>query len=145
MQAIGTWEGGFQTTLEDGRGHSTRVDLPIDEGGWNLGTSALELSVLSLAGCITTIFALVAKRRRLRFDGLRVQLEAHRPEGALTIESVEGTLRVVTSAREKDVEAALGITLRTCPVGVLYERAGIPVRVRSMVVAPDLMVAGATP
>jgi putative redox protein len=145
MKAVGTWKGGFQTQLEDSRGHTITVDLPPDEDGDNLGTSALELSVLSLAGCITTIFALVAKKRRLRFKEMMVELDAERPKGSPTIASVDGVLRVVTSAPKEDVETALNITLRTCPVGVLYEHAHIPVRIRPILVAPDPSVGGRTP
>jgi putative redox protein len=145
MKAVGTWKGGFQTQLEDARGHAVTVDLPADEDGGNLGTSALELSVLSLAGCITTIFALVAKKRRLTFEEMQVELDAERPEGSPTIVSVDGVLRVVTSVPKEDVETALNITLRTCPVGVLYEHAHIPVRVQPIVLAPDPSVGGRTP
>lgn len=145
MKAVGTWKVGFQTQLEDARGHTVTVDLPADEDGGNLGTSALELSVLSLAGCITTIFALVAKKRRLRFESMRVELDAERPEGSPTITSVDGVLRLVTSADREDVETALNITLRTCPVGVLYEHAHIPVRVRPILVASSRSGGGATP
>jgi putative redox protein len=143
MKAVGTWKGSYRTTLEDDRGHSVTVDLPRDEDGGDLGTSALELNVLSLAGCITTIFALVAKRRRLSFEQMRVELEANRPEGSPTVESVEGTFRIVTSAPHADVETALRLTLRTCPVGVIYGRAGIPVHVRPIVVAPERVAAAA--
>jgi len=112
------------------------VDLPTDEGGRDLGPSALELSVLSLAGCITTIFALVAKKRKLGFEALSVGLEARRPGEAPTIASVGGTLHVVTSASMEDVQAALDITLRTCPVGVLFNHAKVPVQVHAIVTPP---------
>ena len=36
MRAVGTWKGGFQTQLEDARGHAVIVDLPPDEDGGNL-------------------------------------------------------------------------------------------------------------
>ncbi len=129
MLASGVWKGGFQTVLNDGRNHEITVDLPDDEAGEDAGTSALELSVLSLAGCISTIFTLVARRRRLTFDTLRVDLEAERPRGSPTITGVTGTLHVGTVASVDDVRAALGITMRTCPVGVLFERANIPLAV----------------
>jgi putative redox protein len=141
MKAVATWGGGFQTELEDARGHSVIVDLPRDEGGADVGPSALELNVLSLAGCITTIFALVARKRRLKLDSMDLELTAERPEGAPTITSVRGVFRVVTSAPAAEVDTTLQITLRTCPVGVLYERAGIPVRVRSVVVSPEPVAA----
>jgi putative redox protein len=136
MKAIGTWQSGYRTLLEDESGHSVIVDLPEDEGGKDVGPFALELSVLSLAGCITTIFALIAKRRRLKFDGMRVELDAQRPKGAPTIVSVEGVLKVETAAPRDDVDTVLAITLRTCPVGVIYERAQIPVRIRLEVAEP---------
>ena len=134
MKAVGTWMGGFRTRLEDDRGHSVVVDLPTEEGGRNLGPSALELSVLSLAGCISTIFALVAQRRRLRYDSFHVDLVAARPAGSRTITSVEGTARIETSSSPEEAEMTLRVTLRTCPVGVLLEQAGVPVRVHALVV-----------
>jgi putative redox protein len=129
MQALGTWAGGFRTVLEDGRTHTVTVDLPRDEGGESSGPSALELAVLSLAGCITTIFALVARRRRLAFSGMSIALEAERPEGAPTIARVRGTFRLRTDATVEEVGTTLRLTLRTCPVGVIFHQAGIPVEV----------------
>lgn len=136
MRAIGTWQGGYRSLLEDGRGHEVAIDLSAEEGGADGGTSALELSVLSLAGCITTIFALVAEKRRVGFDALSVELDAERPRGSPTITSVSGSLRVVTSAPPEEVATVLNLTLRTCPVGVLFEHAQIPIRVRPIVAAP---------
>jgi putative redox protein len=129
MQAIGTWKNGYETLLEDDRAHSVIVDLPVDEGGRSVGPSALDLSVLALAGCITTTFALVARKRRFAFQGMTVALEAERPSGAPTITRVRGTLRLRTRAGQGEVETALRLTLKTCPVGVIFERAGIPVEV----------------
>ena len=129
MQAIGTWAGGYRTILEDGRTHTVTVDLPRDEGGESAGTSALELAVLSLAGCITTIFALVARRRRLPFSGMSIALEAERPDGSPTIARVRGTFRLRTTATPEEVGTTLRLTLRTCPVGVLFHQAGVPVDV----------------
>jgi len=136
MHATGEWTVGFQTRLEDGRGHIVTVDLPLDEHGRDLGPSALELNVMSLAGCISTIFALVAKARHLRFDALRVTLDAERPKGAPTISAVSGEVRVTTRAPAAEVETAVEFTLRTCPVGVIFERAQIPLRIRTVVLPP---------
>lgn len=136
MKANGRWAPAYRTHLDDGRGHEVVVDLPLDEDGSDRGTLALELNALSLAGCITTIFALVAERRRLPFEAMQVSLEAERAPGARTITAVSGTLLVRTSSPVADVETALGVTLRTCPVGVLYERAQIPVRVKAIVEPP---------
>ena len=135
MHAHGRWNGRYETVLDDGRGHGVTVDLTRPDGGGDAGASALELSVLSLAGCITTVFALVAEKRRLKFDALTIDLDATRPHGAPTITSVDGVLRITTSASRADVQTALDLTLRTCPAGVMYERAGIPVRLRTILTA----------
>ncbi len=138
IPAIGTWEGGYRTRLNDGRGHDVVVDLDRDEGGGDAGTSALELQVLALAGCITTIFGLVARRRRLTFEAMSIELGAERPPRAPTITAVSGVLRVTTAAPAEEVATALTLTLRTCPVGVIFERAGIPVVVRPVITPPTV-------
>jgi len=137
MQAHGVWRGGFQTELDDGRGHVVTVDLPLDEEGNDLGTSALELCAMSLAGCIATIFSLVAKRRRLSYEAMTLHLEVDRPEGAPTITAVSGEVQVTTRALPEEVDTVLRLTLRTCPVGVLLGEAGIPVRVLAVVRPPS--------
>lgn len=136
MQAIATWRGGYESVLEDGRAHSVVVDLPADEGGHSSGTSPLELCVLSLAGCISTMFAIVARKRRLPFQGLTVALEADRPAGSPTITRVQGTARVRSKADPSDVDTVLRLTLRTCPVGVIFDRTHIPVEIRLIVTPP---------
>ncbi len=136
MDARGVWKGGFETLLEDDRGHTVTVDLPVDEGGRNSGTSALELGVLSLAGCISTIFALVARKRRLSFTGLTVSLTAERAVGAPTIQRVHGKLQLETKASKEEAETVLRLTLKTCPMGVLFEQAHIPVDVTVATVPP---------
>lgn len=134
MEARGEWKGGFESRLDDGRGHCITVDLPADEGGRNAGASSLELAVLSLAGCINTVFCLVAKRRRLSFSRLTTRLHAERPPGSPTIQRVHGTVEISTAAPRDEVETALRLTLRSCPVGVLLERAHVPVEITSTVV-----------
>jgi len=136
MDARAVWKAGFETRLEDTRGHAVTIDEPVDDGGTDAGTSALELTVMSLAGCMSTIFHIIAEKRRLPFAGFAVSLHADRAENAPTIERVTGTVEVQTDAPIEDVETVLRLTLRTCPVGVLMNRAQIPVDVTPLVVPP---------
>jgi len=136
MQAQGVWKGGFEARLEDGRGHAVTIDQPLEDGGTNRGTSAHELLLLSLTGCITTLFHIVAEKRKLAFDGFTVKLTAERPRGAPTIQRVRGTVEIRTSASQEEVETALRLAIKTCPVGALFERAHVPVEVRAKVMPP---------
>ena len=66
---------GFQILLDDNESHSYVVDLAPDLGT-GFGASALELYVMSHAGCYATIFLLTAKKMRLTIKSLKVKLEA---------------------------------------------------------------------
>jgi len=134
MQASGVWKRGYETQLEDGRGHTVTVDQPVEDGGNDRGTSAHELLLLSLTGCISTIFHIIAEKRGLEFEGLTVSLKAEKTRGGPTIQRVHGTVEVRTNAPPDEVATVLRLTVKTCPVGSLFDRAHIPVEVVAKVV-----------
>jgi putative redox protein len=125
MKAKAIWLGKRRSALDDGRGHSTVVDLVAEKGGDNTGPSALELGVMALAGCVTTIFSGVAPRRRLPFTRMEVAIDAEQPEGAHTVARVNGIVDIWSDQSESDVKTAFDITLRECPLGILFENAGV--------------------
>ncbi len=137
FRANATWRGGIENELDDGRGHSYLIDVTRDEGGRDRGTSGFELGLLALAGCINAVFALVAQRRKLAFESMRTELEGERPRKAPTYTTVHGVFRIQTRAPKEEVETAFALTLRICPIGVLFEQAKIPVDVRAVIVAPE--------
>ena len=143
FRANATWRGGIQNELDDGRGHSYLIDVTPDEGGQDKGTSGFELGLLSLAGCINAVFALVAKRRKLLFDHMRTELVGERPRKAPTYTAVHGVFRVRTSVPKDEVETALALAVRICPIGALFEQAKIPVDVRAVITTPDDPAEGA--
>jgi len=112
------------------------IDEPIEDGGANSGTSAHELLLLSLTGCITTIFHIIANKRKLAFEGFSVHLTAERARGVSTIQRVHGTVEVRTGAPQEEVDTILRLTVKTCPVGSLFDRAHVPVEVTAKVVPP---------
>lgn len=69
------------------------------------------------------IFAHVGEKMRINIEELRVELEAQEGD---TIEAVRYKLFVKTDAPLSKVERCLELTEKTCPVGVLYHRAGVP-------------------
>lgn len=122
MRSKATWMGNSKVLLNDGRGHETVCDLPSAE---DIGPTALELSVMSFAGCIVTIFKIIAEKRRVKLDSLEVEVVADKPDGAKTIESVEFIAKVKSEANQKALEKVLDLTSLTCPVGVLWQKAGL--------------------
>jgi len=78
-----------------------------------------------LAGCVTTIFKIVAEKRKLDYKNLNVVVEAEQPEGEKTITNFKAALEIETDAKKEDVERVLRFTLDICPVGLIFDKAGV--------------------
>ena len=74
MKANAVWVEGYKSIVDNGRGHTVTVDLAPDQGGKDAGPTALELAVMALAGCATTIFKIIATKRKLSYESLKIEL-----------------------------------------------------------------------
>jgi uncharacterized OsmC-like protein len=117
---------GFQILLDDNESHSYVVDLAPDVGT-GLGASSLELCVMSHAGCYVTILALVAKKMHLVLKGAKVKVEAVKSDETGTISEEAFEITITTDAPQDRVERLHELTLETCPVGILFEKAGVKI------------------
>jgi uncharacterized OsmC-like protein len=117
---------GFQIMLDDNEAHSYIVDLAPDLGT-GLGASSLELCVMTHAGCYVTIFALTAKRMRLALKGLKVKVEAIKSDETGTISEETFDIQIKMDAPQDRIDRLHKLTLETCPVRILFERAGVKV------------------
>lgn len=127
MKSTSIWTRQFQSVVDNGRNHSMVIDLPEAKGGINSGPTALELCVMSFSGCVGTIFAMVAKKMQFSFEALQVDAEATQKEGASTITHLHFVFKIKTLAESSKIEKCLQHTLNTCPVGVIFHQAGIPI------------------
>ena len=103
------------------------LDLPGAKGGDDLGPSALELAVMALSGCISTIFAIIAKNSGLTYHKFVCEVEADKPDNAPTITAARAHVYVESNEGEDKVRRILDKTMHACPVGQLYEKAGIEI------------------
>jgi uncharacterized OsmC-like protein len=117
----------FRIALDDGRSHSVCVDLQIDEGS-DMGPTPLELCVMSFAGCYAIIFALTAKKMRIQLKKLNVRLEAVETEEAGTITEASLDIKVKADASQDRIDRLHKLTVKNCPVGKLFEKAGVKTR-----------------
>ncbi|MCT4638485.1 MAG: OsmC family protein [Bacteroidales bacterium] len=126
MKSKTVWVDNFKSTITDDRGHEYIVDLPERAGGEDAGTSALEMCAMTFGGCISTIFAMVAKKMRLTFTKLEVDVDAIKGQDTIT----ECTYKVIIESEEdfEKLEKCLEVTEKTCPVGVLYRKAGVEIK-----------------
>lgn len=114
---------GYLSEVDNGRGHSVQMDLPEAAGGTNKAPKALEFLVMSLNGCIGTIFLDVARKMRIEVQELRIELNA---EVGDTIDSIDYKFYIKSSAALEKVQKCLDTTERHCPVGLLFHKAGVP-------------------
>jgi len=110
--------------VDDGRTHALCLDLPSGTGT-DRGPSALELALMSYAGCYATIFAMTAKKSRIPLKDLKVAAEATKPEAVGTITEVKFDVTVKSDAPTDRIQRIHKLTLQSCPVGKIFEKAGV--------------------
>jgi len=119
--------GTFRSVLSNGERHGVVVDLPSEKGGSDLGPTALELTAMSLAGCISTIWAKVATNSRVEYRSVDVDIDLQQGNGPAPFERATATVRVESEADPSKLERVLDKTMNACPVGRLFEEAGVTV------------------
>lgn len=128
MKSTVKWTKNLQSVVDNGRGHQVLIDMPEAKNGDNQGATALELAVMGLSGCIATIFAGVAAKMRIKFTQMEVELDAAKTDNDATITKVDYVFKIKTEEPLEKIEKCLKHTMDTCPVGILFEQAGIPVK-----------------
>ncbi len=120
-------EGCFQSIVDNGGHHGLVLDLPGAKGGQDVAPTALELAVMSLSGCISTIWAVVAKNSGVSYRKFTVEVDADKPDTESTITAARAVVHIESNESLETLERTLDKVMRTCPVGQLYEKAGIKV------------------
>ncbi len=116
----------LRVAVDNGRAHSVCLDLP-PELGTDMGPTALELGVMSFAGCFATIFSLTAKKMRIQLKDLEVELRALKSEATGTVASAKFNITVKSDARKDRIQRIFKLTRENCPVGKLFEQAGVKI------------------
>jgi uncharacterized OsmC-like protein len=117
---------GFQIALYDGYSHRVVVDLPPDLGT-GLGPTALELCVMSHAGCYATICVYTAKKMRIQLKGLTVKVEAVETDEAGTITKENFDIEIKADAPADRIQRLHELTVKNCPVDILLRKASVKI------------------
>lgn len=116
----------FEIALDNGRSHGQIVDQPTETSP-GIGPTPLELCVMSHAGCYATICALTAQKMRLPLKGCDVKVEAVKSKETGTISEESFDIVFKIDAPEARVQRLHELTLKNCPVGILFEKAGVKI------------------
>ncbi len=116
----------FEIALDNGRAHAVVADQPSTASP-GVGATPLELCVMSHAGCYVTIAALVAKRMHVKIKGCNVTVEAIKNDEMGTIAEETFDITYNTEVADDQIRRLHEHTLKNCPVGILYEKAGVKI------------------
>ena len=114
----------FRINVDNRRSHSICLDQPLDMGS-DLGPSALELAIMSLAGCYATIFKMTADKMRLKLRDMEVDIEAVKSEDLGTITETKFDIMINADIPKDRVKRIHELTLKNCPVGKIFDKAGV--------------------
>jgi uncharacterized OsmC-like protein len=103
------------------------MDLPEKKSGDNVGATALEMAGMALAGCVSTIWAVVANNSKCSYRKMIVELELDKPDDAPTFTAGHALVKIDSDETQEKLERILAKTLAACPVGKLFEQAGIEI------------------
>ena len=117
----------YRIDVDDGRSHAICLDLEQDSGGTDMGPSALELALMSFAGCYAIIFMLTANKMRMAIKDLEIKAEAIKSEEAGTITEAKLKIALETRIPEDRVHRIHELTVKGCPVGKIFEKAGVKI------------------
>ena len=117
----------YRIDVDDQRTHAVCLDQPAPDGT-DMGPSALDLCLMSFAGYYATIFVLTAKKMRFSLRNLKVNVEAVKSEAVGTISEATVRILVETDMPKDRLQRAHELTVRTCPVGRLFEKAGVKMK-----------------
>ena len=115
----------YRIDVDDARSHAVCLDLEQDSGGTDMGPSALELALMSFAGCYAAIFMLTANKMRATITELEIKAEAVKSEQVGTITETKFDITTKTDLPEDRVRRLHDLTVRSCPVGKIFEKAGV--------------------
>jgi putative redox protein len=117
---------GLEIALDNGRAHAYIADQPSPTSP-GLGPTPLELCIMGHAGCYATVCANSAQKMRLPLKGCDVKVEAVKSEEAGTITEETFDITLDLDAPADRIQRLHEVTLKNCPVGILFEKAGVKI------------------
>ncbi len=113
---------GYTSIADNGRGHAVVLDLPKESGGADLGMKPLEAVVASLLACIAMTAKIIGGNKQVRMGRVELSAEVERVKEKLSRVVIQGWIE---SDDEEKARRVFADTIRVCPVGFLFEKAGV--------------------
>ena len=96
---------GMKVEVSDGRGHSIVIDEPENLGGSDEGMTPVEITLASLAGCLSITTVFLAKKMRVDVNSIEVEIEGDIDDKAMSSADVYSGFKEVRFKYKIDSDA----------------------------------------
>jgi len=121
---------GMKVKVNNTRGHEIIIDEPESSGGTDEGMNPVEITLASLAGCLSITTEFLAKKMKIKIEDLSIDVEGEINKKAMTSTEVDSGFKEVryniniksNSSKEK-IEKLINRIEDYCPVSDTLVRA----------------------
>ena len=117
----------LQLIVSNNRESAIVVDQKVQSGGLNQGPTPFELLGMALSGCIGVTYIAIARNSKVEISDLEVTIETFSREGEKIFSSIKAIVSVQGNAPIARLQRILEKTMEVCPVGAVYEKAGVEI------------------
>lgn len=114
---------GMKVEVSNGRGHKIIIDEPEELGGSDEGMNPVEITLASLAGCLSITAAFLAKKMRIEINNIKIEVEGDIDDKAMSsadtysgFKEVRFNFKIDSNSPQKKVEKLYNSVEDFCPV-----------------------------
>lgn len=121
---------GIKIKVYNNRGHEITIDEPEELGGTDEGMNPVEVTLASLAGCLSITAKLLAKKMNIEIEKLSIKVEGEIDEEAMTsaevdsgFKDIEYKIKFESDSSKEKIEKLYQSIEKYCPVSDTIKRA----------------------
>src|SRR6056297_1052619 len=114
---------GMKVKVSDNRGHEIIIDEPESMGGTDEGMTPVEITLASLAGCLSITSAFLANKMNVEINNLSIDVEGEIDEKAMSSAEIDSgfkeiryDLKIDSDSSEDQVKKLYQSIENYCPV-----------------------------
>lgn len=116
-------QSGTKIKVYNNRGHEITIDEPVKAGGTDEGMNPVEITLASLAGCLSITASFLAKKMKIELDQLSIEIEGDIDKKAMSsgdkdsgFKKVQYNIKFEADSSEDKIEKLFQSIEKYCPV-----------------------------
>src|SRR6056297_1096148 len=121
---------GMKVKVNNTRGHEIIIDEPESSGGTDEGMNPVEITLASLAGCLSITTEFLAKKMKIEIDSLSIDVEGDIDEKAMTsaevfsgFKKIRYNIKIESNSSQDKIDKLINSIEDYCPVSDTLTRA----------------------